>query len=125
MARNRTSAKAAGSRFEREIAEALAQALEDDQIERRARSGAKEVACSECGQSCWLKHPEKAGKVCRRCVALRGSRKSATLPRPSDEARFNSKWRYTTPGTAKRLCRTCRRNRVREYQQRQRSHGAA
>lgn len=39
MPRNRKSAKAAGSRFEREVAEALAHALDDDRIERRARNG--------------------------------------------------------------------------------------
>lgn len=42
MTRNRKSAKAAGSRFERETAEALAQALGDDRIERRAKSGTKD-----------------------------------------------------------------------------------
>lgn len=42
MTRNRRSAKAAGSRFEREIAETLARVLDDDRIERRARSGAKD-----------------------------------------------------------------------------------
>ena len=42
MARNRQSAKAAGSRFERQIADALAAALDDDRIDRRARNGAKD-----------------------------------------------------------------------------------
>ena len=42
MSRNRKSAKAAGSRFEREIADTIARTLEDDRIERRARSGAKD-----------------------------------------------------------------------------------
>ena len=42
MSRNRRSAKAAGSRFEREIAETLARTLGDDRIERRAKSGAKD-----------------------------------------------------------------------------------
>lgn len=42
MARNRQSAKAAGSRFERQIADALAAALGDDRIDRRARNGAKD-----------------------------------------------------------------------------------
>lgn len=42
MTRNHRSAKAAGSRFEREIAETLARTLGDDRIERRARTGAKD-----------------------------------------------------------------------------------
>ena len=42
MARNRKSAKAAGTRFETAIATALAAALDDDRIERRARNGAKD-----------------------------------------------------------------------------------
>lgn len=39
MTRNRKSAKAAGSRFEREITECLAATLDDDRIERRVRNG--------------------------------------------------------------------------------------
>lgn len=42
MARTRQSAKSAGSRFERSIADALAAALGDDRIDRRARTGAKD-----------------------------------------------------------------------------------
>ncbi|MEV5360599.1 hypothetical protein AB0K45_09670 [Micrococcus luteus] len=42
MTRNRRSARDAGSRFEREIAEYLAAALDDDRIERRSRNGAKD-----------------------------------------------------------------------------------
>jgi hypothetical protein len=42
MTRNRASAKAAGTRFEGLIAAALRYALDDDRIERRARSGAKD-----------------------------------------------------------------------------------
>lgn len=42
MARSRASAKAAGTRFERQIADALAKALDDDRIDRRARTGAKD-----------------------------------------------------------------------------------
>jgi hypothetical protein len=42
MARNRKSAKQAGSRFEREIVDALAKYLNDDRIERRAKCGAKD-----------------------------------------------------------------------------------
>lgn len=42
MTRTRKSAKAAGARFERLIADALAQALDDDRIDRRPRNGAKD-----------------------------------------------------------------------------------
>lgn len=41
MARNRKSAKAAGSRFEREIADTLATHV-DDRIDRRVKTGAKD-----------------------------------------------------------------------------------
>lgn len=40
--RNRASARDAGARFEREQAEWLAQRLNDDRIERRARNGAND-----------------------------------------------------------------------------------
>lgn len=42
MTRSRASAKAAGSRFERVIADALAEALDDDRIDRMPRSGSKD-----------------------------------------------------------------------------------
>ncbi len=42
MVRTRQSAKAAGSRFERSIADALAAALDDDRIDRRPRYGGKD-----------------------------------------------------------------------------------
>ncbi|MGV5046865.1 hypothetical protein [Rhodococcus pyridinivorans] len=42
MTRSRASAKAAGARFERLIADGLAQALDDDRIDRRVRTGAKD-----------------------------------------------------------------------------------
>lgn len=41
MTRTRASARAAGTRFEREIAEYLAKVV-DDRIERRARNGSKD-----------------------------------------------------------------------------------
>ena len=41
MSRNRASAKAAGSRFEREIADCLAKHI-DDRIDRRVKTGAKD-----------------------------------------------------------------------------------
>jgi len=42
MTRTRASAKKAGSRFETLVASYLAEALDDDRIERRARTGAKD-----------------------------------------------------------------------------------
>jgi len=42
MTRSRASAKKAGTEFETLIAKGLAEALDDDRIERRARSGAKD-----------------------------------------------------------------------------------
>lgn len=42
MSRNRRSAKAAGSLFESQVAGFLADALDDDRIERRARNGSKD-----------------------------------------------------------------------------------
>jgi len=42
MTRSRASAKAAGSRFERTIADYLAATLEDDRIDRRPRNGSKD-----------------------------------------------------------------------------------
>ena len=42
MPRNRASAKKAGSLFESQVAGFLADALDDDRIERRARNGSKD-----------------------------------------------------------------------------------
>lgn len=42
MSRSRTSAKAAGSRFERAVADGLATALSDDRIDRRVKTGSKD-----------------------------------------------------------------------------------
>lgn len=42
MTRNRSSARSAGTAFETLIVKGLAEALEDDRIERRARNGAKD-----------------------------------------------------------------------------------
>lgn len=42
MTRNRKSAKAAGARTERAVADYLAQQLEDDRIDRRVKTGAKD-----------------------------------------------------------------------------------
>lgn len=42
MSRSLRSAKAAGSRFERQVADYLRAALDDDRIDRRAKTGAKD-----------------------------------------------------------------------------------
>lgn len=42
MARSRRSAKDAGAKFERQIADYLAQALDDDRVDRMARRGAND-----------------------------------------------------------------------------------
>lgn len=42
MTRTRASAKSAGARFEREVADYLAEALEDDRIDRRVATGARD-----------------------------------------------------------------------------------
>jgi hypothetical protein len=42
MGRSLASARAAGSRFERLIADGLAEALDDDRIDRRVKTGAKD-----------------------------------------------------------------------------------
>ena len=42
MARNRATAKAAGARFERLIADGLAEALEDTRIDRKVKTGSKD-----------------------------------------------------------------------------------
>ncbi len=42
MTRSRRSARQAGSRFERQIADALAAALDDDRVDRRVKNGAKD-----------------------------------------------------------------------------------
>lgn len=42
MTRSRSSAKAAGARFERAIADYLADVLDDDRVDRRVKTGAKD-----------------------------------------------------------------------------------
>lgn len=42
MTRTRASAKAAGSRFERQVADYLAEVLDDDRIDRRVTTGARD-----------------------------------------------------------------------------------
>jgi len=42
MSRTRASAKQAGAKFERQVADYLAMALDDDRIDRRVKSGARD-----------------------------------------------------------------------------------
>jgi hypothetical protein len=42
MTRNRASAKAAGAKAERDVADYLARVLDDDRIDRRVKTGAKD-----------------------------------------------------------------------------------
>lgn len=42
MTRSRASAKAAGARFERSVADYLATVLEDDRVDRRVKTGSKD-----------------------------------------------------------------------------------
>jgi hypothetical protein len=42
MTRSRASAKAAGTRFERQIADALAEALQDDRVDRMPQHGSRD-----------------------------------------------------------------------------------
>ena len=42
MTRTRSSAKAAGSRFERQVADYLAAAMDDDRIDRRVKTGSSD-----------------------------------------------------------------------------------
>lgn len=42
MTRNRATAKAAGARFERVVADGLAEALEDTRIDRKVKTGSKD-----------------------------------------------------------------------------------
>ncbi|MGB3893242.1 MAG: hypothetical protein WA942_03190 [Mycolicibacter sinensis] len=66
MTRTRASAKAAGARFERLIADALAEHLDDDRIDRRVKTGARDrgdiggvrahgqrvvIECKDCARS--------------------------------------------------------------------------
>ncbi|MFT4202176.1 hypothetical protein [Gordonia sp. (in: high G+C Gram-positive bacteria)] len=84
MTRNRKSAKSAGSRFEREIAETLARALEDDRIERRARSGAKDRG-DIAGLRLHGKRIVVEAKNCAR-IDLAGWMREAEVERGNDDA---------------------------------------
>lgn len=75
MTRNRASAKAAGSRFERDIANHLAGALDDDRIDRRVKTGAKDR-----GDIAGVRvHGQRLVVECKNCAKL-------ALPQWTDEA---------------------------------------
>lgn len=57
MTRSRASARAAGARFERQVADFLAAALDDDRIDRRVKTGAKDR-----GDITGLRH--MGGRIC-------------------------------------------------------------
>lgn len=84
MARNRRSAKQAGSLFESQVAWFLADALDDDRIERRARNGSKDRG-DVSGVRCI------AGRVVVECkdvrkMALSGWVDEAEVERGNDDA---------------------------------------
>lgn len=84
MARNRRSAKQAGSLFESQVAWFLADALDDDRIERRARNGSKDRG-DISGVRCI------AGRVVVECkdvrkMALSGWVDEAEVERGNDDA---------------------------------------
>lgn len=66
MSRTRSSAKAAGSRFERSIADHLAAVLSDDRIDRRVKTGAKDR-----GDISGLRiHGQRVAVECKDCAVL-------------------------------------------------------
>lgn len=76
MTRTRRSARQAGTRFETAIANALAQALDDDRIERRARNGSRDR-----GDISGIRlHGQRVVLEVKDCATLR-------LPEWTDEAR--------------------------------------
>lgn len=84
MSRNRRSAKQAGSLFESQVAWYLADALDDDRIERRARNGSKDRG-DISGVRCI------AGRVVVECkdvrkMALSGWVDEAEVERGNDDA---------------------------------------
>lgn len=58
MTRNRATAKAAGARFERLVADGLAEALEDTRIDRKVKTGSKDR-----GDIANVRHPTGANLV--------------------------------------------------------------
>lgn len=66
MSRTRASAKAAGARFERQVADYLAAVLDDDRIDRRVKGGSKDR-----GDIAGLRH--MGGRIvieCKDCATL-------------------------------------------------------
>jgi hypothetical protein len=79
MTRSRRSAKQAGTRFESQIAAALALALGDDRIERRARNGS-----ADRGDISGVRlHGQRVVLECKDCARL-------DLPRWTAEARVEA-----------------------------------
>lgn len=66
MTRSRRSAKTAGTRFERVIADHLAEVLDDDRIDRRVRNGSK-----DCGDIAGLRtHGQRLVVEVKDCAKL-------------------------------------------------------
>lgn len=87
MTRSRSSAKAAGTRFESQQARFLAEALQSDHIERRAKSGARDR-----GDIAGVRHPG-GGRVVIECkdtakLDLPGWLREAERERLNDGAEF-------------------------------------
>lgn len=85
MGRSRASARAAGSRFERQTADVLAEYI-DDRIDRRVKTGAKDK-----GDIAGLRHPSGGGKIVIECkdvatMSLGTWVKEAETERVNDEA---------------------------------------
>lgn len=84
MSRTRASAKAAGARFERQVADYLAAVLDDDRIDRRVKGGSKDR-----GDISGLRH--MGGRVvveCKDCakIALAQWAREADVERGNDDA---------------------------------------
>jgi hypothetical protein len=77
--RTRQSAKAAGSRFERAIADALAEALQDDRVDRMPQYGNRDRG-DICGVRC---HGQKVAIEVKDCARL-------NLPAWTDEAHIEA-----------------------------------
>ena len=84
MSRTRASAKAAGARFERQVADYLATCLDDDRIDRRVKGGSKDR-----GDIAGLRH--MGGRVvveCKDCatISLPQWAREAEIERGNDDA---------------------------------------
>jgi hypothetical protein len=79
MTRSRQSAKAAGTRFERQIADALAEALQDDRVDRMPQHGNRDR-----GDISGVRiHGQKVAVEVKDCARL-------NLPAWTDEARIEA-----------------------------------